>query len=127
MPDRFEVPPEMRAFAEKSVDQARQAVDGFMSAVHRTMSAFEGQAESARKGAKDVTEKAMGFAESNIASAFEFTQKLMRAKDMQEVLALQADYIKTQMQVLAEQARELGDSAASAAKDAAKDAAKSQQ
>jgi phasin len=120
MSDRFEIPPEMRAFAEKSVDQARQAVDGFMSAVHRTMSTFEGQAESARKGAKDVTEKAMGFAEHNIASAFEFTQKLMRAKDMQEVLALQADYVKTQMQVLAEQARELGDSAASAAKDATK-------
>jgi S-adenosylmethionine:diacylglycerol 3-amino-3-carboxypropyl transferase len=30
--DRFEVPPEMRAFAEKSVEQARQAFDGFISA-----------------------------------------------------------------------------------------------
>ena len=117
MADRFEVPPEMRAFAEKSVDQAKQAVDGFMSAAHRAISAIEGQAESARIGAKDVGEKAMNFAERNIASSFEFTQKLMRAKDMQEVLALQADYIKTQMQVLAEQARELGDSAAKAAKD----------
>jgi phasin len=119
MAERFEVPPEMRAFAEKSVDQAKQAVDGFMGAIHRTMSAFEGQAESARKGAKDVTEKAMGFAEHNVASAFEFTQKLMRAKDMQEVLALQADYIRTQMQVFAEQARELGESTTKAAKDAA--------
>jgi phasin len=124
MADRFEVPPEMRAFAEKSVDQARQAVDGFLSAVHRTMSAFEGQAETARKGAKDVTEKAMGFAERNIASGFEFTQKLMRARDMQEVLTLQADYIRTQMQVLAEQARELGESTTKAAKEAAKEAGK---
>jgi len=118
MADRFEVPPEMRAFAEKSVDQAKQAVDGFMSAAHRALSALEGQAETARQGAKDVGEKAMGFAERNIASSFEFTQKLMRAKDMQEVLTLQADYIKTQMQVLAEQAKELGDSAAKAAKSA---------
>jgi phasin len=118
MADRFEVPPEMRAFAEKSVDQAKQAVDGFMSAAHRAISTFEGQAESARKGAKDVGEKAMSFAERNIASSFEFTQKLMRAKDMQEVLTLQADYIKSQMQVFAEQARELGESTAKAAKDA---------
>ena len=60
--DRFDVPPEMRAFAEKSVEHARQAFDGFISAAHQAMSAFEGQAESARKGAKDVTEKAMTFA-----------------------------------------------------------------
>jgi len=96
--DRFDVPPEMRAFAEKSVEQARQAFDGFISAAHQAMSAFEGQAETARKGAKDVTEKAMTFAERNIASAFEFAQELMRARDIQDVLRLQGDYIKRQMQ-----------------------------
>src|SRR5215510_3080230 len=117
--DRFDVPPEMRAFAEKSVEQARQAFDGFISAVHQAMSAFEGQAETARKGAKDVTEKAMTFAERNITSAFEFAQELMRATDIQDVLRLQADYIKRQMQVLTEQARELGESTSKAAKDAA--------
>ena len=58
-PDRFEIPPEMRAFAEKSVEQARQAFDGFMSAAHHALSTFEGQAETARKGAAGVAEKAM--------------------------------------------------------------------
>jgi hypothetical protein len=71
--DRFDVPPEMRAFAEKSVEQARKACDNFISAARNAVSAFEGQAESARKGARDVTEKAMSFAEQNIASSFEFT------------------------------------------------------
>src|SRR5262245_42452840 len=117
--DRFEVPPEMRAFAEKSVEQARQAFDGFISAAHQAMTAFEGQAETARKGARDVTEKAMTFAEHNIASAFAFAQDLVRARDMQEVLRLQADYIRRQMQVLTEQAKELGESTSKAAKDAA--------
>jgi phasin len=117
--DRFEVPPEMRAFAEKSVEQARQAFDGFISAAHQTMSAFEGQAETARKGARDVTEKAMTFAEQNITSAFAFAQDLVRAKDMQDVLRLQAEYIRRQMQALTEQAKELGESTSKAAKDAA--------
>jgi phasin len=117
--DRFEVPPEMRAFAEKSVEQARQAVDGFISAAHQAMSAFEGQAETARKGARDVTEKAMTFAERNIASAFAFAQDLVQARDLQEVLRLQADYIRQQMQALHEQAQELGESTSKAAKDAA--------
>ncbi len=104
----FQIPPEMRALAEKSVEQAKQAFDGFITAAHRTVSTFEGQAEAARKGAKDVGERAMDFAEQNIASSFDFAQKLVRAKDVREMLELQASYVRTQMQALAEQARELG-------------------
>src|SRR5262249_35251486 len=79
---------------------------------------FQQVARLAGKGAKDVTEKAMTFAEQNITSAFEFAQELMRARDIQDVLRLQADYIKRQMQALTEQARELGESTSKAAKDA---------
>ena len=117
--DRFEVPPELRTFAERSVEQARQAFDGFISAAHQAMSAFEGQAETARKGARNVTEQAMTFAERNMASAFAFAHDLVRARDLQEVLRLQADYIRRQMEALTEQARELGESTSKAAKDAA--------
>ena len=60
----------------------------------------------------------MSFAQKNVAGSFEFMQKLVQAKDFQEVLRLQADYVKTQMQVLAEQAKELGESTTKAAKDA---------
>jgi len=117
--DRFEIPAEMRAFAETSVERARQAVDGFMSAAHRAVDTLEGQAETARKGAKDVTAKAMDFAEQNIASSFDFAQQLVRARDVQDVLSLQADYIRRQMQAFSEQARELGETTSKAAKDAA--------
>jgi phasin len=117
--DRFEIPPDMRTFVEKSVEQARQAFDGYITAARQAATAFEGQAESARKGAKDVTEKAMTFVEQNIASSFELAQQMVRAKDVQEVLRLQGDYIKRQMQVLSEQARELGAATSQAAKDAA--------
>jgi phasin len=116
----FQIPPEMRALAEKSVEQAKQAIDGFISAAHRTVSVLEGQAETARKGAKDVGGKAMEFAERNITSSFDFAQKLVRAKDVQEMLELQASFIKSQMQVLAEQAKELGQSASKLATDPSK-------
>jgi phasin len=117
--DRFEIPSEMRAMAEKGVEQARQAFEGFISAAHNAVSAFEGQAETARKGAKDVTEKAITFAGQNIASSFELARQLVRAKDAQEVLRLQTDFIRNQMQVFAEQAKELGESTSKAARDAA--------
>jgi phasin len=116
-PQQFQIPPEMRALAEKSVEQAKQAIEGFISAAHRTVSVLEGQAETARKGAKDVGGKAMEFAERNITSSFDFAQKLVRAKDVQEMLELQASYIKIQMEVLAEQAKELSQSTGKMAKD----------
>ena len=61
----------------------------------------------------------MSFAQQNIASSLELAQQLVRAKDIQEVVRLQSDYVSKQMQVLAEQARVLGESTGKAAKDAA--------
>jgi phasin len=113
----FQIPPEMRAFAEKSVEQARQAFDGFITAAQRTVSTLEGQATAAQKGARDVRAKAMDFAEQNIASSFDFAQKLLRAKDMKEMLELQGSYVKAQMQVLTEQARELGEATSKVASE----------
>jgi phasin len=110
----------MRALAEKSVEQAKQAIEGFMAAAHNTVSVLEGQAETARKGAKDVSQKAIDFAERNIATSFEFAQKVVRAKDLQEMLELQASYIRTQMQILGEQAKELGQTASKMAPDPSK-------
>ena len=63
-------------------------------------------------GAKEAGELAMRFAERNVASAFEFAEKLVRAKDPQEVAKLHADYARSQMEALSEQAKEMGQKAA---------------
>jgi len=116
----FEIPNEMRAFAEKSVDQARKAFDSFMSAAHGTAAALEGQAKAVRKGSEDVRQRAMAFAEQNVTSSFDFAHRLVRAKDLQEVIALQTDYVQAQIKTLTEQAKELGEAAQHAAKEATK-------
>ncbi len=108
----FEIPAEMRAMAEKSVEQARQAFDTFVAATKHAVTTAETQAKGAQSGAKEAGELAMRFAERNIASSFELAQKLVRAKDPQEVLALQAEYTKSQIATLTEQAKELSQKAA---------------
>lgn len=110
-PFDFTVPPEMRALAEKSVEQARKAFDGFVSAAERATCEFEERAQVSRAGAHDVAHKAMSYAEQNVASSFDLAQKLVGAKDINEVVKLHADYVRRQMEVLSEQARELGQSA----------------
>jgi phasin len=110
----FEVPTQMRQLAEQSVEQARKAVDGFMTAAQKAVTTAESQAANAQTSAKDVGTKAMSFAEQNIANSFDFAQKLVRAKDLQE------EYLQTQMKAMSEQAKDLGSVASKAAMDSAK-------
>jgi phasin len=91
-----------------------------MTAAQKAAATVETQAATAQTGAKDMGQKAMSFAEQNIASSFDFAQKLVRAKDIQEVMALQAAFVKAQMQAMSEQAKELGTTATKAAMSAAK-------
>jgi len=112
----FDVPTQMRQFAEQSVEQAKKAVDGFLTAAQKTASTLETQANTAQSGAKDVREKVMSFAEENINNSFAFAQRLVRAKDIQEVMALQQEFLKQQMQQMQSQAKDLGASAVQAAK-----------
>ena len=116
----FEIPTDMRAFAEKSVEQARKAFDSFISAAHGAATALEHQASAMRSGSDDIRQRAMSFAEQNVNASFEFAQRLVRAKDLQEVIKLQTDYVKSQMQTLSEQAKELGAAASQAAQKAAR-------
>jgi phasin len=103
----FEIPAEVRAFAEKSVEQAKLAFDSFVSAAHQAVSTAETHAATVRTGAKEAGDLAMRLAERNIASSFEFAQRLLHAKDPQEVAKLHADYVKSQIAALTEQAKEL--------------------
>ena len=73
----YEVPTEMREFAEKSVDQARKAFDGFIGAAQKAVDSAHGSAESARANVQDMTKKAMSYAENNIAAAFDLADKLV--------------------------------------------------
>lgn len=116
----FEVPADMRKFAEQSVEQARKAFDGFISAAHQAVNDMEGRAKAAQAGAKDVGGLAISFAERNVASSFDFAQKLVSAKDVEEIMRLQGDYVKSQIQALNEQAQEIGQAASRAAQDTAR-------
>lgn len=101
------LPPEMRSFAEQSVQQAKQAFDQLMSATQRAVSAFEGQTSSAKTNAREIQRKVFAYSERNVAASLEFAQKLLTANDPDAVMALHSDFVKAQMQALTEQARDI--------------------
>ena len=104
-----QIPPEMREFAGRSVAQARKAFEGFIGAVAKTASTVDAAAGSSQVGVKDAGSKAVAFAEKSVTSAFDLAEKLVNAKDIQELLALQSAYLQQQMTAVQEQTRELGE------------------
>jgi phasin len=114
----FEIPPELRNVAEQSVVQARQAFDGFMTAAQKAAAKLEEQASAAQAGAKGASAKVMGFAERNIASSFDLAERLVRAKDIQEMMRIQTEFVQAQVQTLNEQAKEIGQSVSQATAEA---------
>ena len=113
-PQGYEIPPEMRDFAEKSVEQARKAIDGFMSAAQKTVDTFEGSTNTLQATATDATRKTFSYAEQNLSAAFDLAQKMVRAKDPQEAMQIQAEFVRSQFESMQTQMKEFGSMAQNA-------------
>lgn len=120
---KYEVPTEMRDFAEKSVDQAKKAFDGFLGAAHKAVDTLQGSTSNMQSSATDATRKTLSYAEQNITAAFDHAQKIVRSKDIQEAIQIQSEFVRTQFAAMQGQMKELGDMATSAARTASNQAA----
>jgi len=116
----FNIPADMRAFTEQSMEQARKAFEGFIGSAQQAVSAFQGQAVVAQTGAKEVGQKVMTFAERNVSASLDFAHRLVQAKDVNEVVKLQSEYVNAQMQTLSQQAKELAEAASQAMRESTK-------
>ena len=118
--DRFEIPKDMRAMAEASLNQARQAFEKFLTGAQATAGTIEERGASVRAGAKDISGKAIAYAEKNLQASLNYAESLLKAKDLTEVMRLHSEYVQGQMRSLAEQASEMGQAVSRAAMDAVK-------
>jgi len=118
--DRFEIPKEMRSMAEASLDQARKTCEKFLEGAQATAGSLEERGATVRAGAKDISAKAISYAEKNVQASLDHAQSLLHAKDLTEVMRLHSEYLQSQMRTLAEQASEMGQIVSRAAMEATK-------
>lgn len=118
--EQFAMPNEVRAFVEQSVAQARTAFNGVVEAANQAVTQWQGQTQAARSGAAEIAHKSMAYAEKNMAATFDFAQKIMHAKDANDLMRLQSEFLTNQMQTLSSQVQELGQSAAKIVVDISK-------
>ena len=114
------IPRELHAMAARSVEQAKLAFNNYTQAAEEAVSTFEQRVDANQANAQSIRKKAMRFAERNVFSAFDFVQELVRAKDINELIGLQSEFLQLQMQVLGEQVKELGEAATMSVMEGAK-------
>src|SRR5271166_1263413 len=110
---QFEIPTDMRKVTEQSMQQVKTAISGYLQFFQR---AVPGNV----MGGSELTNKILGNAERNVASAFEFARRLLQVRDIQGLVSLQAEFIQAQMQAMTEQTKDLSESATKALMDSAK-------
>jgi phasin len=106
-PTRFEIPEQMRDMAEKSVGEARQAFERFLDAAQKAATQAEGSSRSLGEGAADLSRQSLLFLEDNIAASFDLAQRLVQARTLEEMAALQQEFLQRQMTAAAEQGKVL--------------------
>ena len=105
----FEVPEQMRAFAEKGVSQARDNYAKFKDAAEAQNSTIEAVFTTAGKGASEYSAKLMEMMKANTTATLDFAQELVATKSPSEAIELWTSHAKKQYETLTAQARELAE------------------
>ena len=103
----FEVPEQVRAFAEKGVSQARENYAKFKDAAESHNGTVEAVFTSASKGASEYTAKLVEFMKANTSASLDFAQELLGAKSPTDAFQLWSGHARTQLETFQAQAKEL--------------------
>ena len=93
---------------EQNIEKTRGAMDNYFSFLQNIW------------GSNDLTEKMKTFTERNISAYTDCVGKLSQAKNIQEAIQIQTEFMQTQLSSFAEQARSLGEAYTKAATDVTK-------
>jgi len=104
----FQVPEEMRNMAERSLTQAREALENFWRASRRSAETVEKTGEQVQAGTRDMARRAFSSAEQNIRTTLDYAERLVRARDLQEAARIQAEFVRSQAEAMQTQMKEFG-------------------
>jgi hypothetical protein len=84
----------------KNLEQARGAMTNYLQFIEKSLS-------TSPLGSSDQVKTLNGYVEKNVAATFDFSERLMHAKDFQDVVRIQTEFLETQFRVLTDQAKDV--------------------
>jgi len=95
------------------MEDTRGVLGHYFNFLQQTLSSYP-------SGGTELGEKLKSYAEKNIATAHEYLDKLSHAKDLQDVVRIQTEFMQTQLNAFGEQTKSLAEIFTKAATEAAK-------
>ncbi|HEV7441490.1 MAG TPA: phasin [Steroidobacteraceae bacterium] len=105
----FEVPEQMRAFAEKGVSQARDNYAKFKDVAETHNGTIEAVFTIASKGASEYSARLMEIVKANTTTNLDFAQELLGVKTPSEAMELWTSHARKQLETVTAQAKELSE------------------
>ena len=105
----FEVPEQMRAFAEKGVSQARDNYAKFKDAAETHNSTIEAVFATFSKGASAYSAKMMEMMKSSTTANLDFAQELIAVKSPSEAMELWSSHARKQFEAFTAHTKELAE------------------
>jgi phasin len=115
----FEVPEQMRAFAEKGVSQARDNYAKFKDAAETHNGTIEAVFSAFSSGAKEYSAKLMDMMKASTSANLDFAQELVGVKSPSEAMELWTAHARKQFETFTAQTKELAELAKKVATDTA--------
>ena len=105
----FEVPEQVRAFAEKGVSQARDNYAKFKDAAESHNGTIEAVFSAYSSGAKEYSAKVMDMFKAGASANLDFAQELVGVKSPSEAMTLWTSHARRQFETFTAQAKELAE------------------
>ena len=111
---------QFRAFAEKGVEQSKEAYSKLKTGAEETQKALESTFETAKTVSSDLQLKTISAMRANSEAGFAHLEALVGAKSLSEVIELQTSFLRKRAEMTVEQAKEIQAVSTKAAEDVAK-------
>jgi len=107
LPKLGEMPEPMRQVMKSSIEQARKAFETFLAASQQAMENIDTSSSPASHSMKMLNQKIAEFTKANAEANFDLAARLADAKEMKDVIELQNQHVRHQMETFTQQLDEL--------------------
>ena len=111
---------QFRAFAEKGVEQSKEAYASLKNGAENAQKALEASFETAKSAGSDLSLKTIAALRANAETDFAHLEALVGVTSISQLFELQTSYLRKRVELVVDQAKELQSASAKATEEVVK-------
>lgn len=105
----FQVPEDVRSMMEQGVKQAREGFGKVLGAASEAAATIETKSDAAAAQAAELRRKGLELTETSVNAAFDLAQKMVSAKNIDELFRLQTEFMTGQFEAIRSHMQQAGE------------------